>query len=88
MDYMPNRQFNDILWNITSEQEIKHIIPKSNNTKAGPDNLPMFIFKNNVSFLAPIISHLCNLSLNTGIFPTVHKLGTIVPLHKKDEREI
>ena len=86
-EYLPNRPFNEIRWNLTSELEIKSIIYKSNNTNGGPDKLPMLLFKNNASFLAPIISHLCNKSLSSGIFPTVHKAGIVVPLYKSKERD-
>ena len=47
----------------------------------------MFVLKNNATFLAPIISHLCNKSLNAGIFPNVHKSGIVVPLYKNKERD-
>lgn len=57
----------------------------SKNAKPGPDNLPMFLFKNNVEFLSPVITHLCNLSIHTGTFPELHKIGNILPLHKNKD---
>ena len=87
LDYLPNQQFNHINWNETTEFEVKRILKKCKNTKPGPDNIPMAILKNNADFLAPIVTYLCNLSLNTGIFPSVHKVGTIIPLYKSKERD-
>ena len=57
-----------------------------NNTKAGPDGIPIAILKKYDGLLAPIISRLCNLSLSTGIFPSIHKIGNITPLYKNKER--
>ena len=85
-EYLPNRQFENINWTNTTEIEIKHVLLKCNETNGGPDTLPMFILKKNADILAPILCYLCNLSLNMGIFPTVHKCGIIVPLYKSKER--
>ena len=56
-----------------------------NNAKAGPDEIPIELLKNNSNILAPIISQLCNLSLTTGVFPQIHKVGNIIPLYKNKE---
>ena len=59
------------------------------NSAPGPDKIPMKILKNNANILSPVLSHLCNLSLNTGTFPNIHKIGNIIPLHKgKDKDDI
>ena len=55
---------------------------KMNNTKAGPDGIPITIIKNNIDILSPIISNLINKSLMSGVFPDTHKIGTIIPLYK------
>ena len=85
-DYLPNLLFDNIHWTETNETEIKSILSKCNNTKAGPDKLPMQILKKNADFLAPVMKTLCNLSINTGVFPTIHKMGTVIPLYKNKER--
>ena len=87
-EYLPNRLFDNINWTNTTELEIKQVLRTSNETKGGPDEIPMFLLKNNADLLSPILCFLCNLSLNTGRFPTVHKYGTIVPLYKNKERHI
>ena len=71
--YLPNNNFTSIEWSETTEIEVKSVIINSKTTSPGPDNLPMFIFKNNIEFLSPIVTHLCNLSISTGIFPELHK---------------
>ena len=87
--YLPQVHANRIEWEPTNEAEIKRIIAKSKATKPGPDNIPMKLIKNNVNTLSPIITYLVNLSLRTGIFPDVHKIGKIVPLFKnKDKYDI
>ena len=85
-NYLPNRRYDNINWRNTTEVEIKQVLGKCNATNGGPDTLPMFLLKKNADILAPILCHLCNLSLNSGIFPTVHKRITIVPIYKSKDR--
>ena len=86
-EYLPQYDGNDIRWHNTTEAEVKSIISKCNETQPGPDNIPIRVYKNNIDFLCPIIVHLCNLSLQTGIFPSLHKTGKVIPLYKSKERD-
>ena len=51
----------------------------------GPDEIPMYIYKNNIDLFAPVITHLCNLSIRSGIFPSSLKTGIIIPIYKKND---
>ena len=87
--YLPDHEFENIEWTNTTICEIKQVLKRCNNTNGGPDGLPMSLLKNNADLLAPILCHLCNLSISTGIFPNIHKNGTIIPLYKnKDKNNI
>ena len=44
-EYLPNRHFDNINWTNTTASEIKHILKKCNDTKGGPDELPMFFIE-------------------------------------------
>ena len=72
-----------INWEPATVIEVKEIVKKLNNVKEGPDKIPISIIKNNIDTLSPILTHLCNLSLSSGVFPRIHKLGILNPLHKK-----
>ena len=63
------------------------VIAGSKSATPGPDEIPMDVFKKNVDKLSPIIAHLCNLSLSSGIFPSIHKTGKIIPLYKSKDRD-
>ena len=85
--FLPNRDFNDIQWNMATEAEIKRLVLDCNNARPGPDGLPIEIIKNNIDVLCHLITYLCNLSLRAGRFPTVHKTGNILPLYKSKEHD-
>ena len=88
-DYLEPRNIEPISWEPTNNFEIKRIVRNLNNVKAGPDKIPISVIKNNIDYLSPILTHLCNLSLRTGQCPQIHKCGIITPLYKsKDKYEI
>ena len=84
-EYMPPRHPNEIAWEPTTPNEVKLIVKKAKDVKPGPDGIPMFLIKNNIDALSPILCSLFNKSLNTGIFPQVHKKGMIVPIFKNKD---
>ena len=86
-DYLPPINCNEIVWAPTTATEVKNTIVKCNITKPGPDEIPIIVYKNNVDFFVPIITHLCNLSMTSGIFPTMHKKANVIPLFKKLDRD-
>ena len=88
-DFLPIQNPNSINWHNTNENEVRNIITKCKNCKPGLDEIPIILFKKNLDIFCPIITKLCNLSINAGLFPTIHKQGKIIPLYKnKDSTEI
>lgn len=58
----------------TTETEIKIIILNLKSDCAlGWDNISTNIIKNTNDLLAPIITHICTLSISSGVFPDVFK---------------
>jgi Reverse transcriptase (RNA-dependent DNA polymerase)/Endonuclease-reverse transcriptase len=47
------------------------------------DPIPTWLLKQVASSIAPVICHLCNLSMQTGTFPTPLKQARVLPLLKK-----
>ena len=70
-----------------SEQNILHAINKlKNSATLGPDNISGKIIKAlKFAFLKPM-SHLANMSVESGVFPEVWKAGNIIPVHKKGSK--
>ena len=69
-----------------SEEEITRIITCINNTSAGHDNLPMFVFKNYLGALLKIIAHICNTSLSQGIFPSDLTIAKVTCIYKSGDK--
>lgn len=62
----------------------KHVADISSNSFGpGPDGIPACILKNCRLPLSPILCYLFNLSVTSGVFPTIWKHSLIIPLHKK-----
>ena len=85
--YLPNVLYDDCVVEPVTIAEVKRIIVESKTTTPGPDQIPMSLYKKNIEKLCPIVTHLCNLSLNAGTFPSMHKVGNIKPLYKKKNRD-
>ena len=66
---------------VTSDQIIL-LISTSNDIGPGYDKIPMFVYKENSTYLSPIISHICNKSLISGLFLSELTLGKVTCLFK------
>ena len=53
----------------------------------GPDEISARLLKETAEQIAPSLTLLYNKSLETGVFPDEWKLGNIVPIHKKDNKD-
>ena len=51
------------------ENEVIEIVTSLRNVGAGNDEIPMFIYRNLISHLSKVITHISNLSLSQGLFP-------------------
>ena len=58
---------------------LKHTPPKS--CELGP--IPTWLLRHLAVYIAPTICRLCNLSMDSGIFPTQLKQARVLPLLKK-----
>ena len=87
--YLPQRNFDNITWELTTPIEIEKILSQLKSSSPGIDKLPMSLFKNNSRIFSHILSHLCNMSLSSGTFPEIHKKGIVSPLYKsKDPQDV
>lgn len=70
-----------------TDRDITNIIDSLKNTKSeGYDEISTSIVKRCKTTLAPILTHLVNLSFETGTFPEKLKLAVVKPLFKKGDR--
>ena len=63
----------------------KIVMSLKNSKSAGLDNLDTQIVKISLPYILPALTHIINLSVVSGCFPTKWKAGKIIPLYKKDD---
>jgi hypothetical protein len=55
---------------------------------AGTDGIPDFVVKKCIEVIKMPLAHICNASLEAGIFPDRFKIAKVKPLHKKGDMGI
>lgn len=71
----------------TDPFEVKRVIGSfKSNTAPGWDKISTNLIKSNIDYLAVPICYLCNLSLETGIFPNVFKRAIVCPIYKSGDK--
>ena len=87
--YMNNINItNSIFLTSTNEYEISRIILNLKNTSVNIHHCPVKLIKRFHQILSPILVHIINKSLNTGIFPSSLKLARVIPLPKDGDLKL
>ena len=68
--------------NEVSEYETYKILSTTKKTSAGPDEIPYWVFRSCAVELTPIVTHIFNLSLRTGVVPSAWKRALVTPVLK------
>lgn len=69
----------------TSECEVKNVISRLKNKKStGFDTITVSLIKKISDYIAPVLTHIINLSFENGVFPIILKQSTVVPIWKKN----
>ena len=77
---------NDILdFDLTNDAEIVEVVTNLRDASPGHDNLPMRIFKENLTVISSVITHICNLSLSTGVYPESLMVGKVTCIYKSGD---
>ena len=79
----------NLLLNVTTTAlEVQGILRKLDISKSpGMDNIPSRILRLCAKELSVPLSHLFNLSLRSGVMPTIWKSANITPIHKNSNKE-
>ena len=87
--YMSNPNESSMFFSPITEEEVIKII-KSLDTKksAGHDNIPILIIKKLANELSIPLTFIFNLSLSSGIVPDQLKIARVVPIHKKECKNV
>ena len=68
-----------------TNQQLKDIVLSFKNTSSGFDGLPMKVFKDNIDILCECNTHICNMSLSTGVFPRQLMIAMVTCLYKSGD---
>ena len=71
-----------------SENEINTIIGNFNNSSPGWDELKPGLIKMIKNYVKTPLTHICNRSFETGIFPSELKIANVVPIFKSSDEMI
>lgn len=71
----------------TDDREVAALISSLKvNCAVGWDSISNQFLKSYSHLLTPPMTHICNLSLSTGVFPTVFKKAIVQPIHKSGDK--
>jgi hypothetical protein len=80
-----NRTTNSIFLTPTDEKEVlSYLLQLSNCHSSGPDEIPGYLLVKCAHIITPPLTHIINISLNQGLFPSVLKISKIIPIYKKN----
>ena len=85
LSYMGNRLIESIYLEPVTENEINTLIKAIKDTATGFDNMNSMSLKISSETLIKPLTHICNLSLTQGIFPSQLKIANAIPLYKSDD---
>ena len=71
---------------ITTSGVCKLLSDCNPHKSAGPDNIHSCFLKNTANEIAPMLTHLFQSSLSTGIIPSVWKQAYVTPIYKTGSR--
>jgi hypothetical protein len=77
--------FDNIAWKYVSTQEVKKIInPLKNSNATSYDEITTRLLKLSTPYIISPLTYICNLALNTGVFPERLKYAIVNPIHRSD----
>jgi hypothetical protein len=87
IQFIQNKQANSIFLNPCTEDEIGKIIDRLKHCATGWDGIPASLIQANKDIFNIILTHIINLSLSQGVFPSELKLANLIPILKSGDME-
>jgi len=88
LDYMDISCPNSIFLQPSLSTEVSSVIQKLPIKPSTFSSVPVYMFKQIVDLISPVICSLFNASISTGVFPDSLKVARIVPIHKSGDRSV
>ena len=87
-DYLQGNFVQSLFFKPATESEVLNIVNKMpNGNSSGYDDINTHLLKSVIKFLLIPLTHICNLSLTNGVFPSNMKIAKIIPLFKKGDTD-
>jgi len=67
---------------MVTEQDVEKLVRKSKTTSCQLDPISTKLVKEHLETLLPMLTHIINCSLTTGVFPDAWKTALVIPLLK------
>ena len=84
--YLTPRNVHSLQYSPVSEEEIRMSLSQLNNSSPGHDEIPMKLIKDIITIIMPVVCHLINCSIRSGIFPDKLKITKVIPLFKSGDK--
>ena len=85
--YLKNPNIHSFFISPTDSTEVYNLIASMKNGKAyGPNSIPTVVLKHFNSEISVVLADLFNLSFSTGVFPSILKTSSVLPLFKKGSK--
>ena len=86
--YLTDRVTNTIFLSPVSLEEITKLVLSLKESAPGHDQIPAQLLKGSINIIGESLTHVCNLSLLQGVFPSELKLANVLPLYKNDDSQL
>ena len=81
--FLPNTVQATLSLRPVTQNELMDIINNSRDSAPGYDEFPMLLMKKAATTLCPVLTHVYNLSLRTGVVPDAMKIAKVTPIFKE-----
>lgn len=86
-DYLTCRNKKSNFLSPVDENEVIHVLSScENKTSSDCDGIDFRLVENVISFIIKLVTHICNTSFQTGIFPENMKVAKVIPLFKSGSK--
>ena len=88
LSYLPPVNPHSMFLNPVDRHEVTNVILLIKNSSSGSDNISAKIVKCSIDIYLDTLTHIINLSLPQGVFPSQLKTAKVIPLYKSNDKQL
>ncbi|KAK3913324.1 hypothetical protein KUF71_022778 [Frankliniella fusca] len=81
-DSLPEPAHEKFYFRYAYPEDIVKVFSSITSNAMGPDQIPIFFIKTALDELLPVLDHIFNFCLQSGVFPTIWKMANVKPIPK------